>query len=172
MATVPPAPTYWQAPQPWNPESQVLARLRARLVGVVAALVLQATIALLGVLPKFPGVTDAGGTFDAYATASQPVSFWIQFAVLELLAAIVVSLAFGPAVRLGDVPAIGRLVLGAAFVMVPAAAIVLGEIEAAHTALYYGPAGPASSWLGAAFSATLFFGLPLIAMRIPAPRAG
>jgi len=175
MTTVEPTPpeashaSYWQAPSTSSPDDQILPRLRARLVGLVAALVVQATIALLGVLPALPGVPDPAG-LDSYVYTSPPVSFWIQFAVMEFIAAVVVSLAFGPVVRIGDVPVIGRLVLGIDFVAVPAAAIVLGAIEAAHDAAVYTPAAAASSWLATAFFATLFFGLPLIAVAVPASR--
>jgi hypothetical protein len=108
---------------------------------------------------------------DSYSYASHPVSFWIQFAVMEFIAAAVVSLAFGPVVRIGDVPLIGRLVLGLGFVAVPAAAIVLGAIDAAQAAAVYGPAAAASSWLATAFFGTLFFGLPLIPLAVPGSRA-
>jgi hypothetical protein len=163
--------SYWQAPSTSSPDYQILPRLRVRLVALVAALVVQATIALLGVLPDLPGVPDSAGMSDAYSYASHPVSFWIQFAVMEFIAAAVVSLAFGPVVRIGDVPAIGRLVLGLGFVAVPAAAIVLGAIDVAQAAGMYGPAAAASSWLTTAFFGTLFFGLPLIALAVPASRA-
>jgi hypothetical protein len=138
---------------------------------VVAALVVQATIALLGVLPELPGVPDPARVSDSYSDGSQPVSFWIQFAVVEFIAAVVVSLAFGRVVRIGNLPVIGRLVLGLGFVAVPAAAIVLGAVDAAQAAAGYGPTVAASSWLASAFFATLFFGLPLIALAVPASRA-
>lgn len=177
MTTVQPSPpesthaSYWQAPSSSSPDYQIFPRLRARLVALVAALVVQATIALLGVLPELPGVPDPAGVSDSYAYASPPVSFWFQFAVMEFIAAVVVSLAFGPVVRIGDVPVIGRLVLGLAFVAVPAVAVVLGAIDAAQAAAVYGPAAAASSWLATAFFGTLFFGLPLLALAIPASRA-
>ena len=177
MTTVQPTPpeatqaSYWQAPATGSPDYQILARLRVRLVALVAALVVQATIALLGVLPELPGVPDSAGVSDWYSYTSHPVSFWTQFAVMEFIAAVVVSLAFGPVVRIGDVPVIGRLVLGLGFVAVPAAAIVLGAIDAAQAAAVHGPAAAASSWLATAFFGTLFFGLPLTALAVPASRA-
>lgn len=73
--------TYWQAPST-TPDYQVLPHLRTRLVALVAALVVQATIALLGVLPGLPGESGAADASYAYSYGSQPVSFWIQFAVL------------------------------------------------------------------------------------------
>ena len=177
MTTVQPTPpeathtSYWQAPSTSSPDYQILLRLRERLVALVAALVLQATIALLGVLPELPGVPDSAGVSDWYSYTSHPVSFWTQFAVMEFIAAVVVSLAFGPVVRIGDVSVIGRLVLGLGFVAVPAAAIVLGAIDAAQAAAVHGPAAAASSWLATAFFGTLFFGLPLIALAVDASRA-
>jgi hypothetical protein len=176
MTTVQPTPpqasnaSYWQAPSTVSPDYQIFARIRVRLVALVAALVVQATIALLGVLPELPRAPDSAGVSDPYAYASQPVSFWIQFAVMELIAAVVVSLAFGPVVRIGDVPVIGRLVLGLAFVAVPATAIVLGAIDAAQDAAV-SPTVTASSWLATVFFAILFFGLPLIALAHTASRA-
>ena len=54
----------------------------------------------------------------------------------------------GPSSRIGDLPAIGRLVLGLCFVAVPAAMIVLGAIDAAQLAAVHGQArGCFSSWL-------------------------
>jgi hypothetical protein len=106
---------------------------------------------------------------DSYA--SHPGSFWMQFAVMEFIVAVVVSLAFGPVVRIRDVPVLGRLLLGLDFVAVPAAAIALGAIDAAHAAALDGPAAAASSWLATAFFGTLFFGLPLMALAVPASRA-
>jgi hypothetical protein len=164
--------TYWQAPSTTSPDYQIIPGLRARLVGLVAALVVQATIALLGMLPALPGGPDPAGLSDSYMYTSPPASFWLQFAVMEFIAAVVVSLAFGPGVRIRDVPVIGRLVLGLAFVVVPVAAIVLGAIDAAQAAAAYGPAAAASSWLATAFFTTLFFGLPLIGLAVPASRAG
>ena len=164
-------PGYWQAPSSSSPDYQILPRLRARLVALVAALVVQATIALLGVLPELPGVPDPSLSDPSFYDVSHPVGFWIQFAMLEFLTAVVVSLAFGPVVRIGDVPVIGRLVLGLCFVAVPAAAIVIGAIDAAQAAAVSGPTAAASSWLTAGFFGTLFFGLPLIALAVPASRA-
>lgn len=167
------APTYWQAPPVSGPESQVFAGLRVRLVGLVAAMVVQATIALLGVLPDVPSVSvvaDASESF--YYFASQPLSFWVQFAVIELIAALVISLSFGPGVRLSDVPVVGRLVLGLGFVAIPAFAVVLGAIDVAQAAAEASPAAAASGWLTVAFFGTLFFGLPLIALMAHASRVG
>jgi hypothetical protein len=162
--------TYWQPPAT-GPDYQILPRLRQRLVALVAALVVQATIALLGVLPGLPGAPAMADGSASYSYAGQPVSFWMQFAVIEFLAAVVVSLAFGPGVRFGDVPVIGRLVLGIGFVAAPAAAIVLGAAEAAQAAAMYSAAAATSSWLTTVFFGTLFFGLPLIALAAPTTRA-
>jgi hypothetical protein len=145
----PPAATYWQLPGAAPASDPLLAGLRARLVALVAAMVSQGTIALLGVLPALPG---AGGA---------PANFWAQFAVLEFIAAIVVSLAFGPGVRVRDVPIVGRVFLGLGFVVVPAAAIALGAIDAAQAA---DGSTAAATWLRTAFFTTLFFGLPLLAL--------
>jgi hypothetical protein len=163
--------SYWQPPSTSSPDYQMLPRLRARLVALVAALVVQATIALFGMLPELPGVPSPSVSDPYLYDVSQPVSFWLQFAVMEFIAAIVVSLALGPVVRIGDLPAIGRLVLGLCFVAVPAGAIALGAIDAAQAATAYGPAAAASSWLKIGFFGTLFFGLPLIALAVPAARA-
>jgi hypothetical protein len=177
MTTAEPSPpeatpaNYWQAPSTSSPDHQILPRLRARLVALVAALVVQATIALLGVLPDLPRVPDPASASDWYAYSSPPVSFWFQFAVVEFIVAVVVSLAFGPVVHIRDVPAIGRLVLGLDFVFVPAVAIVLGAIDAAQAAALYSAAAAASRWLATAFFGTVFFGLPLIALAVPASRA-
>jgi hypothetical protein len=170
-ATPQATPSQWQVPASSGTDYQILPRLRARLVALVAALVVQATVALLGVLPNLPLAPDLRDLSDGYYTSySQPVSFWIQFAVIEFLAAVVISIAFGPGVRFGDVPAIGQLVLGLGFVVLPTAALVLGGIDAAQTAAKVSPAVAASSWLSTAFFGTLFFGLPLIALAAPARR--
>lgn len=144
--------TYWQTPGP-GPEDVLIPALRARLVALVAALVIQATIALLGVLPTLPG-RDA-------------TSFWGKFAVLELVAAVIISGAFGPRVVLRMVPVIGRMVLAIAFMVVPAFALAVGGIDAARIAHIDGTGATISSWLGTAFFASLFFGLPLIALAAP-----
>ena len=159
----------WQAPSSSVHDYQILPGLRARLVALVAALLVQATIALLGVLPALP-VQSVAPDLDYYSY-SQPVSFWAQLAVVEFLAAIVISLAFGPGVRFGDLPAIARLVLGLGFVVLPAAAVVLGGIDAARVA-GYDSAAAAASWLTTAVFGTLFFGLPIIAQTAPVRRAG
>jgi hypothetical protein len=145
-------------------------------VALVAALIIQATIALLAVLPALPVapvvpvVSDSDGYYTSYASYTQPPTFWVQFAVIEFIAAAVVALAFRPGVRLGDVPAIGRLVLMFGFVLLPAAAIVLGGIDAAQAAAKVSSAVAASSWLATATFGTLFFGLPLLALAAPGRR--
>ena len=177
MTAVPPTPpeasqaSYWQAPSTTSPDYQILPRVRARLVALVAALVVQATIALLGVLPQLPGVPDPADMSDSYFYTSHLAHFWIQFAVVEFIVAVVVSVAFGPVVRIRDLPAIGRLMLGLDFVVVPAAAIVLGAVDVAQAAALYSPAAAASSWLATVFFGTLFFGLPMIALAVPGSRA-
>jgi fatty acid desaturase len=139
---------------------------------LVAALAVQATIALLGVLPNVPSAPDLRDLSDGYYVGySQPVTFWVQFAMVEFIAAVVISLALGPGVRLSRVPAIAQLVLGLGFVLLPAAALVLGGIDAAQIAAKVGPAVAASSWLSTATFGILFFGLPLIALVAPAGRA-
>jgi hypothetical protein len=163
-------PGSWQAPSSSAHDYQILPGLRARLVALVAALLVQATIAMLGVLPDLP-VQSVTPDLDYYSY-SQPVSFWAQFAVVEFLAAVVISLAFGPGVRFGDLPVIGRLVLGLGFVVLPAAAVVLGGIEAARAAAGYNSAAAASSWLTTAVFGTLFFGLPIIALTAPTMAPG
>jgi hypothetical protein len=167
--TTPPAPpvSYWQQPSPTpSHEDQLLPQLRARLVALVAALVIQATIALLGGLPALPVRLEQP---DVYY--SQSASFWVQFAVMEFLAAVVVSLAFGPGIRFGDLPAIARLILGVAFVAVPTAALVLGGIDAAQVARVHSSAAAASSWVATAEAGIMFFGLPLLALAAPRGRA-
>jgi hypothetical protein len=158
--------SYWQAPPASGrgPDYRIVPRLRARLVTVVAALVIQATIALLDVLPHLPSTQPTSDW-------AQPPSFWVQFALIEFLAAAVVSLAFGPGVRLHDLPAIALAVLGIGFLVLPVVALALGGIEAIHAAAGYGPAATASSELTTLFFGTLFLGLPLVALAAPAPRA-
>jgi hypothetical protein len=169
--THPPSPvSYWLPPSP-GPDYQLLPRLRARLVALVAALVVQATMALLGVLPALPVAHVVPDPDMYYMSTSEPTTFWVQFAAIEFIAAVVISLAFGPGVRFGDVPAIGRLVLGLGFVVMPAAAIVLGGIDAARAAAAHSAAVAASSWLTSAVFGMLFFGLPLIALIAPVRRA-
>jgi hypothetical protein len=177
MTAIPPTPpeathaSHWQAPSTSSPDYQMIPRLRARLVALVAALVVQATIALLGVLPQLPGVPDPADMSDSYFYTSHLTTFWIQFAVVEFIVAVVVSAAFGPVVRIRDVPALGRLMLGLDFVLVPAVAIGLGAIDAAQAAALQSPAAAVSSWLASTFFGTVFFGLPLIALAVPASRA-
>jgi hypothetical protein len=163
-------PSYWQAPSTNSPDYQILPRLRMRLVALVAALVVQGTIALLGVLPELPAVPDLAGASDTYYRVSQPVGFWLQFAMIEFVAAVVVSFAFGPGVRFRDVPVIARLVLGLGFVAAPAGLIILGAVDVAQAAAGYSPAAAVSSWLTNAFFGTAFFGLPLIALAAHGPR--
>ena len=160
----------WQVPSSSGTDYQILPWLRSHVVVLVAALLVQATIALLGVLPNLPVapvVTDP----DAYYYPTQPVSFWAQFAVIEFIAAVVVALAFRPGARFGDVPAIVKVVLGLGFVVLPAAAIVLGGLDAAQTAGRISPTVAASTWLTTTFFGTLFFGLPLFALAAPGGRA-
>jgi hypothetical protein len=165
-------PSQWQVPASNGTDYQILPGLQARFVALVAALFIQATVALLGVLPGLPIAPNLRDLSDGYYTSySQPVSFWIQFAVIEFLAAVVISIAFGPGVRFGDVPAMGQLVLGLGFVVLPATALVLGGIDAAQAAAKVSPAVAASSWLSTATFGTLFFGLPLLALAAPTRRA-
>jgi hypothetical protein len=165
-----PSPTYWTAPSA-TPDCQILPRLRAHLAGLVAALVIQATIALLAVLPALPVASVATDPDAFYTSYDRPPGFWVEFAVIEFIAALVIALAFDAGMRLGDMPIIGRVVLGLGFVVIPAAAIVLGGIDAARAAAAHSSAIAASSWLTTAAFGTLFFGLPLIAMLAPDRRA-
>jgi hypothetical protein len=150
--TTPPV-SHWQVPSSEPTPDVLIPALRRRLVALVAALVIQAAIAAIQILPDLPG-RDAGG-------------FWAKFAVLEFLTAAIVSGPFGPRVGPRDVPVIGLIVLALGFVVVPAIAIVLGGIDAARIAHIDGTTATVSSWLGTAFFATLFFGLPLIALAAP-----
>jgi hypothetical protein len=156
--------SYWQMPSQNRPEFPGLSQLRARLVAVVAALVIQATIAIFDVLPHLPSTLPASDWV-------QPTSFWVQFALIEFLAAAVISLAFGPGVRLRDLPAIALAVLCVGFLVLPVVALALGGIEAAHVAAAYGPAAAISSELTTLFFGTIFFGLPLIALATPTSRS-
>lgn len=170
----PPA-SYWQVPSSNSGDYQLVPQIRARLVALVAALVTQATIALLGLLPDLPTAPalkqQTDGYTDYYTDYSQPVGFWVQFAVVEFIAAVLVSFAFGPGIRFGKVPAIAQLVLVLGFVVLPAVALVLGGIEAAQTAAKVSPAVAASSWLTTIGFGILFFGLPWIALVAPAARS-
>jgi hypothetical protein len=163
--------TYWQTPGHQDPTDELVARLRTRVVALVAALVIQALIALFGVLPAVT-TTDWTRVSDSSWYEPQPVSFWLQFAVLEFLAAVVVSLGLGPVVRVRTVPLIGRLVLGAAFVAVPAALIALRTVEQVRSAYQAGTTAAATSLLTTTFFTILFFGLPLIALAVPGSRPG
>jgi hypothetical protein len=163
--TLPAAPaSYWQMPSQNHPEFPGLAQLRARLVAVVAALVIQATFAMFDVLPHLPSTQPTNEW-------AQPPSFWVQFALIEFLAAAVISLAFGPGARLRDLPAIALAVLGVGFLVLPVVALALGGMEAAHVAAAYGPAAAISSELTTLLFGTIFFGLPLIALAAPNSRA-
>jgi hypothetical protein len=168
-----PQVSYWQVPSSDRSPDVLIPALRARLVALVAALIVQATIALLGVLPNLPAAPGAPNPSDGYyySDPGRPVTFWIQFAVIELIAALVVSLAFGPGVRFGRLPAIAKLILGLGFVVLPAVALVLGGTDAARTAASVSPAVAASSWLSTATFGTLFFGLPLVALVAPIGQA-
>jgi len=162
------APTsQWQVPPARPPEDEIVPWFRTHFVAVVAALVLQATVAFLGVLPGLPVQAPKAAT----AYYSQPSMFWLQFATLEFFAAIVIALGFRAGVRLGDMPVIARLVLGLGFVVLPAVAIALGALDVAQTAAKVSQTAAASSWLSTITFGTLFFGLPLIALVAPAGRA-
>ena len=156
-----PTQTYWQPPSAALPEIPGLAAARERLVGLVAALVIQATIAAIAVLPSLPGAPpDESG---------QP-GFWVQFALVELIVAAVISFAYGPGVRIGDLPWVARMVLALAFVIVPAAALAAGAWAALEDAAARGSDDLVSTGLATAFFATIFFGLPLIALAAPGSR--
>src|SRR5438045_46132 len=104
---VPTAPeSYWR-PTPTEPPSlqPILVGMRRRFVALVAALVLQATIAAVSVLPPLSG---------RYAS-----EFWGQFALVELLVAAVIALLLAPGAGPTDLPWIGRIFLVVAFVGVP-----------------------------------------------------
>lgn len=161
--TVPQA-SYWQAASTTRPEFDLIDALRSRLVGLVGALVVQGSIALMGMLPRVPGVPDPRSVSDPYSYPNEPTSFWVQFAVMSFVAAIVVSLAFGPGVRLADLATAGRVVLGLSFLVVPAIAIVVGAIDGARGLGAYDASVAPSYWLSTAFYSVLFFGLPLIAL--------
>ncbi len=159
--------SYWQAPNSRATEDQILPWFRTHFVALTAALVVQATVAFLGVLPEMPLQPALS---EGYY--SQTPMFWMQFAMIEFIAAAVIALGFRPCVRLGDLPLVARLVLGLGFVVLPAAALVLGGIDVARAAA--GNANPvtvASTWLATAVFGTLFFGLPLLALVAPTGRA-
>src|SRR5436190_23898646 len=88
-----PNPTYSQVPTTTPAGDPLVLILRARLVALVAALVIQGSIALLGVLPALPGATGHSPTY--FSDSGPDGLFWARFAVLEFIAAVVVSLAFG-----------------------------------------------------------------------------
>ena len=157
-----PNPVYWQVPAATARDDVIPPQLRARFAALVAALAIQGIIALLGVLPALP---VAPPVESAHGTAGPAAIFWAQFALLEFFAAVIVSAAFGPVVHLRDVPVIGAAVLGLCFVVIPAVAITLGAIDVADNAAGYGTTAAASSWLTTVFFTTLFFGLPLLALR-------
>jgi hypothetical protein len=170
---------HWPAPPQARPEphpSQLLAAARAHLVGLVAALVLQATIALVASLPEPPGAFD----------------FWARFALLELAVAVVLAFTHGAGVAVRDLHPAAAAVLAFAFVVVPAAAIMVGAIDALHEADLTsqaaalpdvtqtfdgtgvlaevdlsGRAVNLSSAIQTVFLTIVFFGLPLIALVAP-----
>jgi hypothetical protein len=156
--TIPSTPqvSHWQVPASDPTPDVLIPQLRARLVALVAALVIQATIAAIQVLPDLPGREASG--------------FWAKFAVLEFLAAAIISGAFGPRVRLRDVPVIGQIVLAFGFLVLPAIALALGGVDAERIAHIDGTTATISSWLGTAFFGTIFFGLPILALAAPTPR--
>jgi hypothetical protein len=150
----------------------IVAGLRSRLVALVFALVVQATIALLGVLPSLPQGRDVfDGTTGTYVYGSQQANFWVQFAVVEFVTAVVVSFAFGPGVRFRDLPGIARVALVLGFGVLPLAAIVLGTVAAAQAAGRTDALAAASTWLATGLFGTLFFGVPLIALARQGPSA-
>jgi hypothetical protein len=149
--------SHWQVPSSDPTPDVLMPWLRTRLVALVAALVIQAAIAAIQILPDLPGRQAAG--------------FWAKFGVLDFLAAAIVSAAFGPRVRLRDVPTIGRIVLAFGFIVLPAVALALGGIEAARSAHIDGTSATISSWLGTALFGTFFFGLPILALVAPTGRA-
>jgi len=157
----------WQVPSARTSEDQILPWFRTHVVALVAALLVQATLAFLGVLPELPVQVPKSAT----TYYSQPSMFWLQFATIEFIAAVVIALGFRPGVRLSDLPVIAQLVLGVGFVVLPTVAIVLGGLDVAQTAARVGPAAVASSWLSTATFGILFFSLPLIALVASAGRA-
>jgi len=158
---------YWQAPPARPPEDHILPWFRTHVVALVAALLVLASVAFLGVLPDLPVQVPKSAT----TYYSQPSMFWLQFATIEFIAAVVIALGFRPGVRLGDLPAIARPVLGLGFVVLPVAAIVLGGLDAAQTAAKVSQTAVASSWLSTATFGILFFSLPLVALVASAGRA-
>lgn len=163
---IPPSPAqgYWRAPTPAAPEVPGLAAARARLVGLVAALVLQATIAALAVLPALPTLPTPPAE---YLDGSGQPGFWMQFALVELIVAAVISFAYGPGVGIRDLPWIAQTVLALAFLVVPAAAFAAGATQALRDAAALGAAYVVSASLTMAFFAIVFFGLPLVALAAP-----
>lgn len=162
----PPA-TYWQVPPAHPTEDQIVPWFRTHVVALVAALLVQATVAFLGVLPALPVQAPKAAT----GYYSQPSMFWLQFATIEFIAVVVIALGFRPGVRLGDMPAIAQLALGLGFVVLPAAAIVLGGFDAAQVAAKVSQTAAVSSWLSTATFGILFFSLPLVALVGTAGRA-
>jgi hypothetical protein len=171
---------HWPAPPPQAPSephpSQLFATARVHLVGLVAALVLQATIALVASLPEPPGAFD----------------FWARFALLELAVAVVLAFTHGPGVSVRALHPAAVAVLALAFVVVPAAAITVGAIDALHEADLASRAAALPDvtqtldWTGVlaevdlsgravglstaietVFLTIVFFGLPLIALVAP-----
>jgi hypothetical protein len=159
--------SYWQAPPAKPAEDEILPWFRTHVVALVAALLVQATLAFLGVLPALPVQVPkpASGYF------SQPSMFWLQFATIEFIAAVVIALGFRPGVRLGDLPVIAQLALSLGFVVLPTAAIVLGGLDAAQAAARVSPNAVAASWLSTTTFGILFFSLPLVALVASTGRA-
>ena len=163
------APTGWQWPAwpaaPAPAATPSLDGLRERLSGTVAALLVQATIALLGVLPRLPDL-EARITRSPY-DYTPSIEFWTEFAVVAIVAAIVISAAQGARVAVGDLPIAVRLVLLIAFVGLPAIAILLGSVDLLRQAATYGSAAAFATGIRIAFFAAIFFGLPLVAVLAP-----
>jgi hypothetical protein len=149
---------YWQPATPVLPEVPGLAGARERLVGLVAALVLEATIAALAVLPTLPA--------EHLKESGQP-GFWMQFALVGSIAAAVISFAYGPGVGIRDLPWVARIFLALAFFIVPAAAFAAGATQALRNAGVLGAADLVSTSLTTAFFAVVFFGLPLVVLAAP-----
>lgn len=150
----------WQVPPARPPEDQIIRWFRTHVVALVAALLVQATVAFLGVLPALPVQVPKSAT----TYYSQPSLFWLQFATIEFIAALVIAFGYRPGVRFGDLPVIARLALGLGFVVLPTAAIVLGGLDVAQTAANVNQAAVASTLLSTATFGILFFSLPLITL--------
>ena len=172
----PTPPSQWIQPSAEPVRVPGLDLARSRLVGLIAALVLQATIALVASLPEPPGA----------------FGFWARFAFLELVVAVVLSFTHGPGVAVRDLHPAAAAVLAFAFVVVPSAAITIGAMDALHEADLAsraaalpdptqtfdwtgvlaevdlsGRAVALSSVVQTVFLTIVFFGLPLIALVAP-----